>query len=213
VGVSVPAPVEAGGRRLGIIGGTFDPVHHGHLIAADQARWRFQLDRVVFVPAGQPWQKPVGVTAPEHRYQMVVLATATNPAFSVSRVEIDTPGLTYTVDTLRLLRAGMDPGTRLYFIAGADAVLGLPTWKEPDELLHLTEIIAATRPGWDLSRLTGRLPAAAGRVHTLELPALDISSTDVRARVAAGAPVRYLVPDPVAAYVNEHGLYRATADR
>jgi nicotinate-nucleotide adenylyltransferase len=211
-GVSADAPGQRRGR-LGIIGGTFDPVHYGHLVAADQARWHFELDRVVFVPTGQPWQKPVGVTAPEHRFQMVRLATADNPGFSVSRVEIDAPGPTYTVDTLRRLRAGMDPGTRLFFIAGADAVLDLPSWKDPDELLGLTEIIAVTRPGWDLSRLAERLPAAAGRVHTLALPALDISSTDLRARVAAGAPVRYLVPDPVADYVAEHGLYRATADR
>jgi nicotinate-nucleotide adenylyltransferase len=195
-------------RRIGVMGGTFDPIHLGHLVAAEEARWQFDLDRVVFVPAGQPWQKPVGVTPAEDRYQMTVLATASNPAFTVSRLEIDHPGPTYTVDTLRRLRAEQADGTCLYFIIGADAVLQLLTWKEPDQVLAKAEFIAATRPGYDLDRLVSQVLGAAGRVHRMEIPALAISASDIRGRVARGAPIRYLVPDSVARYIHEHGLYR-----
>jgi nicotinate-nucleotide adenylyltransferase len=195
-------------RRIGVMGGTFDPIHHGHLVAAEEARWQFGLDRVVFVPAGRPWQKPVGVTPPEDRYRMTVIATASNPAFTVSRLEIDQPGPTYTVDTLRRLRAEQPDGTCLYFIIGADAVLQLLTWKEPDQVLAQAELIAATRPGYDLDRLVRQVPGAAGRVHRMEIPALAISASDIRGRVARGAPIRYLVPDSVARYIDEHGLYR-----
>ena len=194
--------------RIGVIGGTFDPVHHGHLVAAEEARWQFGLDRVVFVPTGRPWQKPVGVSPAEDRYRMTVLATASNPAFEVSRLEIDHPGPTYTVDTLRRLRAAEPAGTRLFFITGADAVLQLLTWKEPDQVLALAEFIAATRPGFDLDALVGQVPGATGRVHPMEIPALAISSSDIRGRVARGAPVRYLVPEGVAGYIADHGLYR-----
>jgi len=195
-------------RRIGVVGGTFDPIHLGHLVAAEEAHWQFGLDRVVFVPAGRPWQKPVGVTPPEDRYQMAVLATASNPAFTVSRLEIDHPGPTYTVDTLRRLRTEQADGTRLYFIIGADAILQLLTWKEPDQVLAQAEFIAATRPGFDLDRLVSQVPGAAGRVHRMEIPALAISASDIRARVARGAPFRYLVPDGVARYIHEHGLYQ-----
>jgi nicotinate-nucleotide adenylyltransferase len=195
-------------RRIGVMGGTFDPIHLGHLVAAEEAHWQFGLDRVVFVPAGRPWQKPVGVTPPEDRYQMAVLATASNPAFTVSRLEIDHPGPTYTVDTLRRLRTEQADGTRLYFIIGADAILQLLTWKEPDQVLAQAEFIAATRPGFDLDRLVSQVPGAAGRVHRMEIPALAISASDIRARVARGAPFRYLVPDGVARYIHEHGLYQ-----
>jgi nicotinate-nucleotide adenylyltransferase len=194
--------------RIGVIGGTFDPVHHGHLVAAEEARWQFGLDRVVFVPTGRPWQKPVGVSPAEDRYRMTVLATASNPAFEVSRLEIDHPGPTYTVDTLRRLRAGQPRGTRLFFITGADAVLQILTWKEPDQVLALAEFIAATRPGFHLDQLVRQVPGATGRVHPMEIPALAISSSDIRGRVARGAPVRYLVPEGVAGYIADHGLYR-----
>jgi nicotinate-nucleotide adenylyltransferase len=202
------AAVTAGERRVGVMGGTFDPIHHGHLVAAEEARWQFHLDQVVFVPTGQPWQKPAGVTGAEDRYLMTVIATASNPAFSVSRLEIDTPGPTYTVDTLRRLRAELDPGARLFFVTGADAVLQILTWKDPDEVLALAELIAATRPGHDLADLAEKVPSAAGRVHPMRIPALAISSTDIRARVAAGAPIQYLVPEGVARYVEKRGLYR-----
>jgi nicotinate-nucleotide adenylyltransferase len=195
-------------RRIGVMGGTFDPIHLGHLVAAEEARWQFGLDRVVFVPAGRPWQKPVGVTPPEDRYRMTVIATASNPAFTVSRLEIDHPGPTYTVDTLRRLRAEQEDGTRLYFILGADAILQLLTWKEPDQVLAQAEFIAATRPGFDLDRLVSQVPGAADRIHRMEIPALAIAASDIRARVARGAPIQYLVPDGVARYIHKHGLYR-----
>ena len=195
-------------RRIGVMGGTFDPIHLGHLVAAEEARWQFDLDRVVFVPAGRPWQKPVGVTPAEDRYRMTVLATASNPAFAVSRLEIDDPGPTYTVDTLRRLRAEQADGTGLYFIIGADAILQLLTWKEPDQVLAQAEFIAATRPGFDLDRLVSQVPGAADRIHRMEIPALAISASDIRARVARGAPIQYLVPDGVARYIHKHGLYQ-----
>ena len=198
-------------RRIGVMGGTFDPIHHGHLVAAEEARWQFDLDRVVFVPTGRPWQKPVGVSPAEDRYRMTVLATASNPAFTVSRLEVDHQGPTYTVDTLRRLRAAQPAGTRLFFITGADAVLQILTWKEPDQVLALAELIAATRPGFDLDRLIGQVPGAAGRVHRMEIPALAISSSDLRARVARGAPIQYLVPDEVARYIHDHALYQSPA--
>jgi len=165
----------------------------------------------VFVPTGQPWQKPAGVSDAEDRYLMTVIATASNPAFSVSRLEIDSPGPTYTVDTLRRLRGELDPGARLFFVTGADAVLQILTWKDPDEVLALAELIAATRPGHDLADLAEKVPAAAGRVHPMRIPALAISSTEIRARVAAGAPIQYLVPEGVARYVEKRGLYRGPA--
>jgi nicotinate-nucleotide adenylyltransferase len=198
-------------RRIGVMGGTFDPIHHGHLVAAEEARWQFDLAEVVFVPTGQPWQKPVGVSPVEDRYQMTVIATASNPDFTVSRVEIDHQGPTYTVDTLARLRSQHPEGTRLFFITGADAVLQILTWKEPDQVLAQAEFIAATRPGFDLDRLVSQVPGAAGRVHRMEIPALAISSSDIRARVARGAPIRYLVPDEVARYIHEHALYRDRA--
>jgi nicotinate-nucleotide adenylyltransferase len=198
-------------RRIGVMGGTFDPIHHGHLVAAEEARWQFDLDRVVFVPTGRPWQKPVGVSPAEDRYLMTVIATASNPAFTVSRLEIDHQGPTYTVDTLRRVQAQQPEGTRLYFITGADAVLQILTWKEPDQVLAQAEFIAATRPGFDLDRLVNQVPGAAGRVHRMEIPALAISSSDIRARVVRGAPIQYLVPDGVARYIQKHALYRTPA--
>jgi nicotinate-nucleotide adenylyltransferase len=195
-------------RRIGVMGGTFDPIHHGHLVAAEEARWQFGLHQVVFVPTGRPWQKPVGVSPAEDRYQMTVIATASNPAFTVSRLEIDHHGPTYTVDTLRRLRAGLAEGTRLYFIIGADTMLQILTWKEPDQVLAQAEFLAASRPDFDLDSLVNQLPGAAGRVHRMEIPALAISSSDIRARVARSAPIRYLVPDGVARYIQEHALYR-----
>jgi nicotinate-nucleotide adenylyltransferase len=190
------------------MGGTFDPIHYGHLVTAEEARWQFRLDEVMFVPTGQPWQKPVGVSPSEDRYLMTVIATASNPAFTVSRVELDAAGPTYTVDTLRRLRADLGPAIRLFFVTGADAVLEILSWKDPEEVLRLAEIIAATRPGWDLSQLFERVPGAAGRVHVMTIPALAISSTDLRTRVAEGAPVNYLVPEGVARYIEKRGLYR-----
>jgi nicotinate-nucleotide adenylyltransferase len=195
-------------RRIGIMGGTFDPIHHGHLVAAEEARWQFRLDQVLFIPTGRPWQKPVGVSPAEDRYLMTVIATASNPAFAVSRLEVDIPGPSYTVDTLRRLRSELPEGTRLLFIGGADLLQQLLTWKEPEQVLALAELIAATRPDFDVDDVVQKVPAAAGRIHRMEIPALAISSSDIRARVARGDPIEYLVPEGVARYIQKRALYR-----
>ncbi len=184
------------------MGGTFDPIHHGHLVAAEEARYALSLEQVLFVPAGRPWQKERHVAPAEERYQMTVLATKDNPAFEVSRTEIDRDGPTYTVDTLRELHAAT-PGAELFFITGADAILEILSWKDPDEAMELATFVAVTRPGYPLGKLPSR------QIVVLEIPALAISSTDIRARVAEGRPIRYLVPDAVAAHIRARDLYRA----
>lgn len=190
--------------RLGVMGGTFDPVHHGHLVAASEVADRFDLDEVVFVPTGQPtFKQEQDVTVAEHRYLMTVIATASNPRFTVSRVDIERPGLTYTVDTLRDLKT-QRPDADLYFITGADAIEQILTWKDAEELFAMAYFVAVTRPGHTLS--VDGLPA--DRVSIQEIPALAISSTDVRARARAGQPVWYLVPDGVVQYIAKHRLYR-----
>lgn len=194
--------------RLGVMGGTFDPVHHGHLVAASEAAARFELDEVVFVPTGQPsFKQHQQVSPAEHRYLMTVIATASNPRFTVSRVDVDRPGLTYTVDTLRDLRAAR-PDAELFFITGADAIEQILTWKDADELWRMAHFVAVSRPGHRLS-VDGLPP---GVVSTLEVPALAISSTDCRRRAEAGQPVWYLVPDGVVQYIAKHGLYRGQHD-
>lgn len=188
------------------MGGTFDPIHLGHLVTAEQARVDLDLDEVVFIPAGQPWQK--GETTPaEHRYLMTVLATAANPAFSVSRAEIDRPGLTYTVDTLRRLRRLL-PADRLFFITGADAILNILTWRDAEECMRLADFVAATRPGHDLADLESE--GLTDRVTVLDVPALAISSSDVRERFAKERSVMYLIPIEVEQYARKHGLYGTT---
>ena len=196
--------LESTGRpRIGVMGGTFDPIHHGHLVAASEVARAFDLDEVVFVPTGQPWQKDEREVSPaEHRYLMTVVATASNPRFTVSRVDIDRPGLTYTIDTLRDLH-GERPEAELFFITGADALAQILSWKDADELFELAHFIGVTRPGYDLSE--AGLPA--DRVTLQEVPAMAISSTDCRARVARTEPVWYLVPDGVVQYINKYRLY------
>lgn len=190
------------------MGGTFDPIHHGHLLTAEEARWQFHLDEVVFIPTGSPWMKEHPVAAPaEDRYAMTALATAANPGFSVSRSEIERDGPTHTVDTLRALREE-DAATELFFVTGADAVLSLDDWKEPDAVLELAHVIAATRPGYDLSALEEGGDRDHPRITVMPIPALAISSTDIRTRVAEGRPIRYLVPDQVRAWIEKAGLYR-----
>ncbi len=187
------------------MGGTFDPIHHGHLVAASEVQAQFDLDEVVFVPTGQPWQKSGRVVAPaEHRYLMTVIATASNPRFTVSRVDIDRDGPTYTIDTLRDLRA-QRPEAELFFITGADALAQILSWKDADELWDLAHFIGVTRPGYVLSE--SGLPAE--RVSLQEVPAMAISSTDCRERVRAGEPIWYLVPDGVVQYISKHDLYAA----
>jgi len=199
--------------RVAIMGGTFDPIHYGHLIAAEEARLRFHLDEVVFMPCGQPAHKPsYEVTPAEERYLMVVLATASNPHFSVSRLEIERPGPSYAIDTIRRLKAQLEPHAELFFITGADAILEIETWHKNGQLLEECRFVAVARPGYDLQRLEERLgPEQASRVARLQLPGVDISSTELRARLAAGESIRYLTPQPVADYIAKRQLYGATA--
>ena len=187
------------------MGGTFDPVHHGHLSAASEVAARFALDEVVFVPTGRPWQKSdVAVSPSEDRYLMTVIATASNPRFSVSRIEVDRPGATYTIDTLRALHE-VHADAELFFITGADALAQILGWHAADELFSLAHFVGVSRPGYERVDLS-RFPE--GAVTLLEVPALAISSTGCRARVAAGDPVWYLVPDGVVQYISKRGLYR-----
>jgi nicotinate-nucleotide adenylyltransferase len=190
------------------MGGTFDPVHHGHLVAASEVQASFDLDEVLFVPTGRPWQKSDReVTSAEHRYLMTVIATAANPRFSVSRVDVDRDGPTYTIDTLRDLSSAM-PDADLYFITGADALAEIFTWRNAADLFSLAHFVGCTRPGYEMSTDSlGDIPPE--RVTILEIPALAISSTDCRRRTAAGQPVWYLVPDGVVQYIAKYNLYGA----
>ncbi|WP_268777928.1 nicotinate-nucleotide adenylyltransferase [Microbacterium sp. Root53] len=191
--------------RIGVMGGTFDPIHHGHLVAASEVAQSFDLDEVVFVPTGHPWQKE-DVSPAESRYEMTVIATASNPRFTVSRVDVDRDRPTYTVDTLRDLKA-QRPDAELFFITGADAVAQILSWRDHDELWDLAHFVAVSRPGHILD-IEG-LPSTD--VSQLEIPALAISSTDCRDRVRRGFPVWYLVPDGVVQYIAKHHLYRSKA--
>jgi nicotinate-nucleotide adenylyltransferase len=189
--------------RVGIMGGTFDPIHHGHLVAASEVSALFELDEVIFVPTGEPWQKTARRVSPaEHRYLMTVIATASNPRFWVSRVDIDRAGPTYTVDTIRDI-AAQRPGAELYFITGADALGQILSWDRAEEALKLARFIGVTRPGYELS--DAHLPTHT--VTLLDVPAMAISSSDCRERVQQGHPVWYLVPDGVVQYINKHRLY------
>jgi nicotinate-nucleotide adenylyltransferase len=192
------------------MGGTFDPIHYGHLVTAEEALWQFDLDEVLFVPTGRPWMKADrDVTEAEHRYLMTVIATASNPRFSVSRIEIEREGPTYTVETLQELSDAAEDNIELFFVTGADAMLEILQWKDPEEVLSLAHVIAATRPGYDLGRFDRAAPASHPRVSVMHIPALAISSTDIRRRVREGEPIRYLVPESVHNYIRKAGLYRA----
>jgi len=206
------------GLRLGIMGGAFDPIHMAHLVTAQEALAQFALDQVLFMPAGDPPHKNRRMAPAEFRYLLTAVATASNPRFSVSRYEIAREQVSYTVDTLEHLAGVVPPGTEMFFITGADAVLDILTWKAPARVLELSTFIAATRPGYDLSRLAGllaelrtRTPGLVpeARVKTMEIPALAISSSMVRERLAAGKTVRYLVPEPVAQLIEKSGYYAA----
>lgn len=197
-------------KRLGIMGGTFDPVHMGHLVCAEEARWHFDLDEVIWVPAGQPWQKH-DLSSAEDRYMMTVLATKTNPRFSVSRIEIDRKGPTYTLDTLQALRGFYGERAELFFITGTDAVMQILTWKDPEAVLGEAHFIAASRPEFEIELVD--LERFGGRVNAMPIPALAISSTDIRARVAEGRPIGYLVPSEVESYIVQQGLYRGLEEK
>lgn len=200
--------LRQGSGSVGIMGGSFDPIHLGHLVTAEQARAELGLDEVVFVPAGAQPQKSHATPA-ELRYLMTVLATAANPAFSVSRLEIDREGPTFTVDTLRSMRYRR-PNDRLFFITGADAILNILTWKDAEECLNLAEFVAATRPGYDLAKLESE--GLRRHVRILDVPALAISSSDVRSRFSTGRPVRYLIPLEVEQFARKYRLYHHGAD-
>ena len=193
--------------RVGVMGGTFDPIHNGHLVAASEVQQKFDLDEVIFVPTGMPWMKSEKVvTEGEHRYLMTVIATAANPRFTVSRVDIDRKGPTYTIDTLRDIHAAR-PGADIFFISGADAIAQILEWKDVEQVWPLAHFVAVSRPGHPLT-ISG-LPEQG--VSLLEVPALAISSTDCRSRVSRGFPVWYLVPDGVVQYITKHHLYRSNA--
>lgn len=197
------------------MGGTFDPIHIGHMVAAEEARHQFHLDKVVFVPSARPPHKGgLSTGSPEDRLAMVALAVGSNPALEASGMELDRVGLSYTIDTLRAFHQQYGVETELYFITGADAILEILTWKDPEELLAECRFIAATRPGYDLEKLRDALPRLTSKgtdaldcVYIMEIPALGISSTDIRRRARDGKPFRYMVPEPVWEYITRKGLY------
>lgn len=212
------APVSAlSALRLGVLGGTFDPPHYGHLLLAQEAAWQLGLEQVLFLPAGQnPLKQDEPVSPAEHRARMVELAIGDNPLFACSRRDLDRPPPSYTVDLLRLLKAELPPGTELCFLVGADVLHELPAWHRPDDLSRLAHLVVAGRPGWPAPALAAfeqALPATArGRVTVIRMPGVDISSTDIRARARAGQPVRYLLPPAVERYAGEQRLYVSGAD-
>ena len=197
--------------RLGIMGGTFDPIHYGHLVTAEQAREALGLDLVLFMPAGSPaFKQGNPVTNSEQRYAMTLLATAANPAFDVSRFEIDRPGVTYTVDTLEALRRVYPDNVKLFFITGADAILDILSWHAADRMAPLATFIAATRPGYDINQACTRIELSGlpFDVSYIEIPALAISSTNIRERIRMGKSVRYLTSESVIGYIRKNNLYR-----
>jgi nicotinate-nucleotide adenylyltransferase len=201
-------------QRLGLLGGTFDPPHYGHLIAAQEAAWRLPLDRVLFLPARQnPLKQAEPASTVADRCRMVELAVADDPRFALSTADIERPGPSYTVDLLRRLRDELGEGTELFFLAGADVLRELPSWSRPRELLRLaTAVVVFSRPGWpspDGSAVEARLGVAQGRIMGLAMPGVDISASELRRRVRAGEPIRYLTPPAVEAYIRERRLYTA----
>lgn len=197
------------------MGGTFDPIHVGHLVTAEEARQQFDLNSVIFVPTGMPPHKnSANISLPEHRYLMTTLAVMSNPYFFVSRVEIDQDKPTYTIDTVKYYSARKNPEPEIFFITGADAILEIFTWKDYEELLNLCTFIAVSRPGYSLDRFHESLdktaPEMRQKVHLLEIPALAVSSTFIRERVALGKTIKYLTPEPVEQYIKKHELYKVS---
>ncbi len=199
-------------KKIAIMGGTFDPIHYGHLVTAEAVMHEYQIDQVLFIPSGQPPHKTNSqVTSAEHRYLMTLLATETNPRFFSSRIEIDREGYTYTIDTIRELKV-MYPESEIYFITGADAFSNILSWKNPEMLLSSCHFVAATRPGYSRQKAAPKIEAVmeqhADTLHYLEVPALSISSSEIRNRVREGRPIKYLLPETVENYIYKHGLYQ-----
>ena len=200
--------------RVGVLGGTFDPIHYAHLVIAEESRLRLQLDRVLFVPSGQPPHKLAKVITPaEHRLAMLQLAIASNPHFEVSRVDMDRCGPCYSVDLLEILQDRLKAGAELYFIVGLDSLAELPTWHEPARLIRLCRLAVVRRPGYhvDMVQLETILPGVVSRLEFVEAPEMGISSSEIQRRVRAGLPIKYQLPEPVEAYIVEHGLYRTAS--
>lgn len=201
-------------KRVGIMGGTFDPIHQGHLVTAEAAQSEFELDKVVFVPSGQPPHKKGQVISDkEYRYLMTVLATAANPYFEVSRTEIDRPGESYAIDTVRYFIKKIPEDCKLFFITGADAIFEIITWKDVDELFQNCTFIAATRPGFNLNQLKKKLLTKLSlqnleKIIALEVPAMAISSTDIRNRVKSERTIKYLLPESVENFIKKNDLYQ-----
>ena len=195
-------------KRIGIMGGTFDPIHYGHLVIAEAAWYAFALEKVIFIPTGSPPHKRNNhATAADQRAEMAGLAIASNPHFVLSKIEVERQGFSYSVDTVSAINQQYHGAAAIYFITGADAVLEIDTWHKPEQLLSLCRFVAATRPGFDLSRLD-KLPSAwRDKIDLLESPGLDISSTDIRQRVHDGRPIKYLLPESVEEYIYQHQLY------
>jgi len=199
-------------KRLGIMGGTFNPIHHGHLVVAEEVRTKFALDKVVFLPSGNPPHKNLNqILSTEHRYLMTILATMTNLYFEVSTLEIEREGMSYTIDTIKEFKKIYGEDTKLYFITGADAILSIFTWKNVEELLGSCDFIAATRPGYCLEELKSSIGALNEKylqyIHLVEVPGIAVSSTDIRERIEAGKPIKYLVPETVESYIVKNKLY------
>lgn len=201
--------------NIGVLGGTFDPIHLGHLIIAERARLELGLTRVIFVPAGQPWLKSErDITPAPHRVEMVRLAIAGKPYFKLSTIEVERPGPSYSVDTIAVLRERLGEGCSLFFLLGWDSLAELPRWKEPARLIQMCRLVAVTRPGFSrpvLETMEPLVPGISGNVLWLDIPPVDISSSEIRARVARGLPILDLVPPQVADYIEEHQLYRDAA--
>lgn len=197
--------------KIGVLGGTFDPVHLGHLIIADEVRQKLALDEVLFVPAGQPWLKGQAIiSAAEHRLEMLLEATASNPCFNVSTIELERPGPSYSIDTIMELQAALGAGAKLFFIVGFDALADLRLWKDPGRLIRACQVVGVARPGHsklDLRSLEADIPGAAELIMKVEVPQIGISASDIRTRVARGTSIRYMVPEGVGRYILEHGLY------
>ncbi len=198
--------------KYGIMGGTFDPIHIGHLVLAEEVRNKLNLDKIIFIPSGNPPHKDSkNVTEPIHRYEMTLLATISNPNFEISSVEIDRTGKTYTVDTIKELRQKCKTNAEFYFITGADSILDLPNWKNVNELLHLCKFVAATRPGFKLKKMEEKIKELEElhnkNIYTIIVTALQISSTDIRNRIRDGHSVKYLLPESVEDYIYKNKLY------